>query len=74
MRGDQTTEFYSNLARTKEVNKVFKATGSVASLQLFIMESNIIDDLLVICNNLLYVYITENNLKPIFSNVLHYSG
>jgi len=32
------------------------------------MESNnIIDDLLVVWNNLLYyVFITENNIKPIF--------
>lgn len=45
MRGDQTTELYS-----EEVNKVFKATGSVKSLQFLVIKPNIIDDLLVESN------------------------
>lgn len=41
-----TTELYYNLARTKEINKVFKAMGSVKFLQLLIINPNITEDLL----------------------------
>jgi len=64
MLGNQTTELYSNFARTKEVNNVFKATESEKSLQFLTIIPNIIKDLLVMYKKSLF------NERAVESNIL----